>query len=159
MKSYKMVIGQFFQDKIGRLRYDGHPVSRNFSPDFDSGWVSVAAHSDVNITHHLQSNELLVQLQIQPLEGTITNKGIGTNIWYELHGDMVIRLFNDTDEELILRAMLWITGAVSTGQLVPVADAGTDMGAEFGSSFNLDGSDSAAFAGRRLVRYDWTLMG
>ena len=87
----------------------------------------------------------------------ISNKGSGVEFYYELHDTSIIRLFNITDQTIQLNAKLWRLDADLNPLLAPVADAGMDLSAEYGESFNLDGSDSMAFEGRSVVRYRWTL--
>ena len=150
--------GKFYEDKLGFWRYDGDFVSSVLNPDFDSGWVSLSANSDINISHQLGSNDLLVQLQNKLGEGIISNQGIGTEFYYELHDISVIRIFNTTSQNIELNVKLWRLDAEVASQLNPIADAGIDINAEHGESFNLDGSDSLAFDGRSVVRYRWTLI-
>ena len=150
--------GKFYEDQLGFWRYDGDTISSSLNPDFDSGWVSLAVNSDINIPHQLGSIDLLVQLQIKLGEGVISNQGIGADFYYELHDTSVIRLFNTTNQNIELNARLWQLDAEIVSQLNPVADAGLDFNAEHGESFNLDGSDSLAFKGRSVARYRWTLI-
>ncbi len=150
--------GNFFEDDAGRWRYDGDPVVSRLHPHFDSGWVTVSAKNDQNLAHNLRSLDLLVQLQNQPFAGTVSSLGLGSEFWYELHDENVIRLFNNKGSDLKLRALLWRVGEKSAETLNPVADAGTDVHSEYGHSFVLDGSDSMAFEGRSVVRYVWTLV-
>lgn len=150
--------GNFFEDKLGCWRYDGDPVSSALNPDFDSGWMSLEANSDVNVTHHLGSNDLLVQLQVKIGESIISSQGTGLDFYYELHDTSVIRLFNNKNSKIEINAKLWRLDAELSSQLNPVADAGLDINAEHGESFGLDGSDSLAFEGRSVVRYRWTLI-
>ena len=149
--------GNFFEDEFGRWRYDGSPVSSALNPDFDSGWISLVANGDTNVVHQLGSNDLLVQLQIRLGEGIISNAGVGDDYYYELHDTSVIRLFNNKGLDIEINAKLWRLDAEGILHLNPVADAGSDISAEHGESFNLDGSDSLAFEGRSVVRYRWTL--
>ena len=149
--------GHFYEDAEGRWRYDGDPVVSAIAPDFDSGWVELDANSDLNIPHGLGSNNLLVQLQNKIVDGVISNKGNGQDFYYELHDTHVVRLFNSTDNQLALNVKLWRLDADINPMLMPVADAGLDLAAEYGESFELDGSDSMAFEGRSVVRYRWTL--
>lgn len=151
--------GTFYQDHAGRWRYDGDSVASRLQPHFDSGWVTVGAADDLNIVHSLQSLDLLVQLQSQPVEGTVSNQGLGREFYYELHDTNLIRLFNATASDLRLRALLWRVADKSPGPLKPVADAGPDLDTEHGHGFKLDGTGSMAFEGRSIVRYVWTLMG
>ncbi len=150
--------GRFFEDIEGRWRYDGDPVVSAITPDFDSGWLSLEAASDVNIPHGLGSDALLVQLQNRLPGGMISNKGNGIDFYYELHDKSIIRLFNTMDNPLTIGAKLWRLDAQTNPILAPVADAGMDINTEYGKSFNLDGSDSMAFQGRSVVRYRWSLF-
>ncbi len=150
--------GKFFEDDQGLWRYDGDPVVSAITPDFDSGWISLEARSDVNISHGLGSNIFLVQLQKRLPGSIISSKGNGGDFYYELHDTSIIRLFNISDEQLTLCAKLWRLDQQINPLLAPVADAGMDINAEYGESFNLDGSDSMAFQGRSVVRYRWSLF-
>ena len=150
--------GLFFEDSQGLWRYDGDPVVSAMVPDFDSGWIPLEAHNDVNLVHGLGSNNLLVQLQNRLSGSIIASRGNGIDFYYELHDTSSVRLFNVTDSQLTICAKLWRLDAEINPLLAPVADAGMDINAEHGESFNLDGSDSMAFQGRSVVRYRWSLF-
>jgi hypothetical protein len=150
--------GRFFEDSQGLWRYDGDPVVSAIAPDFDSGWIPLEAHSDVNLPHGLGSNNLLVQLQNRLPGSSISSKGNGVDFYYELHDTSIIRLLNVTDRQLTICVKLWRLDAQINPLLAPVADAGMDINAEHGESFDLDGSDSMAFQGRSVVRYRWSLF-
>jgi hypothetical protein len=149
--------GLFFEDAQGRWRYDGDPVVSSLGPDFDTGWIGLEPETDINIPHGLGSADLLVQLE-QKTGGVVSNRGIGSDFYYELHDTSVIRLTNSSLEALSLCARLWRLDARVSAESAPVSDAGMDSTAEPGESFNLDGSDSMAFNGRSVVRYRWSLI-
>ncbi|MCP5152191.1 MAG: hypothetical protein H6983_23835 [Ectothiorhodospiraceae bacterium] len=148
--------GQFYTDAAGRWRYDGTAPAARLAPHFDSDWREVPGGAHVNVAHHLGTAELLVQLEVEVSAGTASNRGVGSRYWYETHGTTVVRLGNDGEEAARLRARLWRLDVPAAGPLAPVADAGSDRSVERGTSFVLDGAESIAFEGRRVVRYQWT---
>lgn len=164
--------GGFYTDAAGRWRYDGAVVNggagagHNLAPHFDSGPVGLAAGENRTLPHGLQSQQLLVELSSQRLDGVVSNRGIGSLWWYELPDDEHITLFRGSSEggdgdapaAPALRARAWRLDGAGPAPQRPLADAGANLSVEPGTSFTLDASRSGAAGGRHLVRYQWTLL-
>ncbi len=150
--------GTFVFDEALRWRYDGHSTGMQ-GPRFDSGFIPLSPGDTIQFVHGLKSIDLLVQLQARR-EGVISQKGEGSDFWYELHGDQEIHLCSSSAAtwEMELRATIWKFGEAEAGPVIPIADAGETKAVEFGSSFTLDGSRSRAFNGKKIKTYRWKLQ-
>ena len=153
--------GEFFTDARGRWRHDGPAIGGAAQPRFDSGFVAVAAGESMRLRHGLQSTELAIELAARRIDGAITNRGVGTDYWFELPNEdeiALVRASADGAPAIALRARAWLIGATATDLERPIADAGDDRNAESGTTFHLDASRSRAVGIRRLVRYIWTQL-
>ena len=153
--------GEFFTDTRGRWRHDGPAIGGSAQPSFDSGFVPIAAGESIRLRHGLQTTELAIELAARRSDGAITNRGIGTEYWFELPNEDEIQLVRAGAEgapAIALRARAWQIGASTADLARPIADAGDDREAETGSTFRLDASRSRAVGIRRLVRYIWTQL-
>ena len=152
---------RFFTDTRGRWRHDGPAIGGSAQPSFDSGFVPIAAGESIRLRHGLQTTELAIELAARRSDGAITNRGIGTEYWFELPNEDEIQLVRAGAEgapAIALRARAWQIGASTADLARPIADAGDDREAETGSTFRLDASRSRAVGIRRLVRYIWTQL-
>lgn len=154
--------GAFFNDALGRRRYDGAPIGAAWAPHFDSGFVPLAPGDRIRLAHGLTTRELVVEL-IAQRAGVVGNRGLGQTWWYELpDADHVVLCRADAEgqaEPLAVRARAWRTEGSGADAARPIADAGDDLAVEPGASFTLDAGRSRALGGRRLVRFSWTFMG
>jgi len=143
----------------GRFRFDGRPLGQP-GPSFDSGFVAVGPDHFVQLTHGLNTRELVVQVQARRPDGVITTAGLGQAFWYELVSDTAVRLVRggDTPGPLDVRVSIWPLPPAGAGPVAPIADAGDDRVVESGESFTLDGEHSRSFGGRNIVKYIWTEM-
>jgi hypothetical protein len=149
--------GQFIEDASRGFRFDGHPVGLG-TPRFDSGFIALAPGQELRLVHGLNSTNLLVQVQSRLPDATVSCAGLGSDFWYELSGSQEVRLrrASSGSGNLDLRVTLWPFDTAGAAPVIPVANAGSEKIVEFGGSFTLDGSLSAAFAGHKLIRYIWT---
>ena len=153
--------GEFFTDALGRWRHDGPAIGGSAQPRFDSGFVPIAAGESLRIRHGLQSTELAIELAARRSDGAITNRGVGTDYWFELPSEdeiALVRAAADGAPPLVLRARVWLLGATAGDLVRPIADAGDDRDVGPGASFHLDATRSRAVGARRLVRYVWTQL-
>jgi hypothetical protein len=153
--------GEFFTDAGGRWRHDGPAIGGSAQPRFDSGFVPLAAGESIRLRHGLQSTELAIELVARMSDGATTNRGVGTDYWFELPNEDEIQLARAVAvaaPPLALRARAWLLGATTTDLARPIADAGDDRDVEIGTAFQLDATRSRAVGIRRLVRYIWTQL-
>jgi hypothetical protein len=145
-----------FVVRQGRWRYDGDPVGASGAPLFDSGFLEVATGGGVTLVHGLNSMDLAVQVQARRADAVVTVQGLGQSFWYELPDAQRIRLARSGEgDPLELRASIWPLSP-APGPELPIADPGLAQVVELGEPFVLDGSDSTAFGGRRITKFEWT---
>ena len=145
-----------FITREGRWQYDGDRIGGR-AQHFDSGFLAVDPGDSVLVDHNLGSSNLAVHDQARR-DGTVTNRGAGTDWWYELAGEDQIRLARaeSSTGALELRVLLYPLDPVAAAAPIrPVADPGGDRVVRFGQSFTLDGSRSRAFGGRSISTFSW----
>ena len=153
--------GEFFTDAGGRWRHDGPAIGGSAQPRFDSGFVPLAAGESIRLRHGLQSTELAIELAARRSDGAITNRGVGSEYWFELPNEDEIQLVRASAEAappIALRARAWLLGASTNDLARPIADAGSDRDVGSGATFQLDATRSRAVGIRKLVRYIWTQL-
>jgi hypothetical protein len=147
-----------FVTRQGRWQYDGDRLGDR-AQHFDSGFLAVDPGDSVLVNHNLGSN-VAVHEQVRR-DGTVTNRGAGTEWWYELAGEDQIRLARAESSTggLELRVLVFpLDPFAADAPIRPVADPGGDRTVSFGRSFTLDGSRSRAFGGRSITTFSWILI-